>query len=290
MASISITDEDLSCPVCKGIFRDPVILSCSHSFCEDCVKTSWETRGDRQCPVCRASSEGPAPVLNLHLRNLCETFQQEGNRRGLLCKLHRSELKLFCKDDKQLICLVCRDSKLHDNHNFSPVSEAAAEYMEELKRKLEAIEEAPPACKRAKTTKRDDPAQHIRDELAVVLPSFKEKLDALEKAKETFDETAQHIQVQAQQAEKYIKEVFDLFHHYLRFEEESWISELKEEEEQKSQMMKEKIEKMSREISSLSDTIRAMEEALQSNDVTFQVRNCFSMSVVIWTADALQFL
>ncbi len=46
-----------------------------------------------------------------------------------------------------------------------------------------------------------------------------------------------------------------------------------EEEEQKSQMMKEKIEKMSREISSLSDTIRAIEEEMEADDVTLlQVR------------------
>ncbi|XP_063069976.1 E3 ubiquitin-protein ligase TRIM35-like [Engraulis encrasicolus] len=42
-----------------------------------------------------------------------------------------------------------------------------------------------------------------------------------------------------------------------------------EEEEQKSRIMKEKIEKMSREISSLSDTIRAVEEKIEADDVTF---------------------
>uniref|UniRef100_A0A3B4Y477 Zinc finger RING-type eukaryotic domain-containing protein n=1 Tax=Seriola lalandi dorsalis TaxID=1841481 RepID=A0A3B4Y477_SERLL len=27
--------EDLCCPVCHEVFRDPVLLSCSHSFCKD---------------------------------------------------------------------------------------------------------------------------------------------------------------------------------------------------------------------------------------------------------------
>ena len=48
---------------------------------------------------------------------------------------------------------------------------------------------------------------------------------------------------------------------------------MREEEEQKSQMMKEKIEKMTSEISSLSDTIRAIEEKMGADDITFlQVR------------------
>ena len=51
------------------------------------------------------------------------------------------------------------------------------------------------------------------------------------------------------------------------------LAALREEEEQKSLMMKKKIEKMSREISSLSDTIRAIEKEMEADDVTFlQVR------------------
>ncbi|XP_037392672.1 tripartite motif-containing protein 35-like [Pygocentrus nattereri] len=41
------------------------------------------------------------------------------------------------------------------------------------------------------------------------------------------------------------------------------------EERQKSQMMKEKIEKMSREMEALSDTIRAVEEEMEAEDVSF---------------------
>ena len=56
-----------------------------------------------------------------------------------------------------------------------------------------------------------------------------------------------------------MKEEFEKLHLYLQ-EEEVRIVALREEEKQKSQKMKEKIEEMSRERSSLSDTIRAIEE------------------------------
>lgn len=50
-----------------------------------------------------------------------------------------------------------------------------------------------------------------------------------------------------------------------------------EEEEQKSQMMKEKTEGLSREISTLSDTIKSIEEELRADDISFlQVRLALS--------------
>ncbi|XP_048093224.1 E3 ubiquitin-protein ligase TRIM35-like, partial [Alosa alosa] len=69
--------------------------------------------------------------------------------------------------------------------------------------------------------------------------------------------------------EKQIKEQFAQLHQFLRDEEAARIAALREEEEQKSQMMKEKIEKMYREIVSLSITIKDIEEQINADDITF---------------------
>ena len=90
------------------------------------------------------------------------------------------------------------------------------------------------------------------------------------------------FQTQAQHTEKMIKEEFEKLHQFLRDEEAARIAALREEEEQKSQMMKEKIEKMSREISSLSDTIRAIEEKMGADDITFlQVRTIYTVLTIV---------
>ncbi|XP_023280047.1 zinc-binding protein A33-like [Seriola lalandi dorsalis] len=90
-------EEDLCCPVCHEVFRDPVVLSCSHSFCKDCLQSWWREKPDRPCPVCKRTSKYEPPC-NLVLKNLCEAFLQEREQRSseALCSLHSEKLKLFC--------------------------------------------------------------------------------------------------------------------------------------------------------------------------------------------------
>ncbi|XP_062391175.1 zinc-binding protein A33-like [Sardina pilchardus] len=235
------TEEDFSCPVCRDIFKDPVIMKCSHSVCKVCLQQFWEMKRHQECPICRKRFTNSNPQLNLDLKKLCETFLQERSQRAsagseVLCSLHSEKLKLFCLEDKQPVCVVCRDSREHKNHNFSPLVEVTTDYKEEL-----------------------------RTELA----KLKEKMKKHEETKLTSDETAKHIKTQAQHTEKQIKEEFKKLHQFLRDEEAARIAALREEEKQKSQMMKRRIEKMSRDILFLSDSIRAIEEQISADDITF---------------------
>uniref|UniRef100_UPI0037E87D28 E3 ubiquitin-protein ligase TRIM35-like n=1 Tax=Semicossyphus pulcher TaxID=241346 RepID=UPI0037E87D28 len=234
----SRSEEDLCCPVCQDVFRDPVVLSCSHSFCKDCLKSWWRQRPTRECPVCNRRPSKEEPPCNLVLKNLCEAFLQERDQRASedLCSLHSEKLKLFCLDHQQPVCVICRDSEKHTNHRIRPIDEAAREHKKKLQETLEPL---------------------------------KEKLKVFKQVKVKFDQTAEHIQVQARHTERQIKEQFKKLHQFLEEEEEARMSALREEEEQKSQRMKEKMEALSREIAALSDTVRATEEELRAADVSF---------------------
>ncbi len=133
MASLNVSIEELSCPVCYDIFKTPVLLSCGHSVCKECLKTFWRSKKTQECPVCRRRSSKEDPPPNFALKNLCESFLKErkGSRSSgseEICNLHSEKLRLFCLDDKQLACFVCRDSKQHDNHKFRPISEVVSSH------------------------------------------------------------------------------------------------------------------------------------------------------------------
>ncbi|XP_064197203.1 E3 ubiquitin-protein ligase TRIM35-like [Anguilla rostrata] len=236
----SLLEEELSCPVCSEIFRDPVLLSCSHSFCKACLQQYWEQKESQECPVCRRRSSKAHPLANLSLRNACDAFLKERSQRAkagseVLCSLHSEKLKLFCLDDDDPICVDCLREK-HRNHNFCPIEEAALKYKEKL---------------------------------STALASLQEKLNAFNAVKLICDQTAEHIKSQAQHTERQIKMEFEKLQQFLKDEEAARITALREEEEQKNQMMKEKIEKMTEEISFLSEQIRAIGQELGAEDVSF---------------------
>ncbi|KAM7421823.1 hypothetical protein PAMA_010059 [Pampus argenteus] len=230
--------EDLCCPVCQDVFRDPVVLSCSHSFCKDCLKSWWREKPTRECPVCKRRSSKYEPPVNLVLKKLCESILQDTDQRAseALCTLHSEKLKLFCLDHQQPVCLICRDSEKHTDHRIRPVDEAARQHRKKLEETLEPL---------------------------------KKKLKVFKQVKMEFDQTAEHIKVQARHTETKIKQQFKKLHQFLEEEEEARLAALREEEKQKSQMMKEKMEALSRETAALLHTVRAAEEELRAEDVSF---------------------
>lgn len=125
------SEVDLFCPVCHNIYTDPVMLSCKHSFCNVCLAKYWKKKKNLKCPLCKKRSSKTLPQPNLHLKMLCDRFLVDKNESAaseMFCQLHKEKLKLFCLEDNEPVCVVCRDSKIHSNHKFRPLDEAAEEH------------------------------------------------------------------------------------------------------------------------------------------------------------------
>ncbi len=127
--------EELYCPVCYETFKAPVILTCSHSFCKECLQQFWKIKKTQECPVCRRRSSRDDPPCNLVLKNLCESILKERyqTQRRLsgteeVCSLHGEKLKLFCLEDNEPACVVCFTSQKHINHTVRPISEVVSSY------------------------------------------------------------------------------------------------------------------------------------------------------------------
>ncbi|MBN3298456.1 TRI35 protein, partial [Amia calva] len=241
MAARAVLEDELCCPVCCDVFMDPVVLRCSHSFCKACLDQCWSQNISQQCPLCRRRSSTDKPPPNLTLRNIVESWlKQKGDkppeRTSDLCRRHTEKLKLYCLDDQEAICVVCQTSKKHKLHNCCPVEEATQEF---------------------------------KDELKTALKPMQEKLESFNTCKKVCEKTAGEIKIQAQQTERKIKKEFEELHQFLRDEEAARLAVLREEEELKSLIMEEKIQNLSRRISSLSNTIKAIEKEMRAGDMSF---------------------
>ncbi|XP_051982785.1 E3 ubiquitin-protein ligase TRIM35-like [Xyrauchen texanus] len=238
-------ENDLSCPVCTDVFTDPVLLSCGHSFCGQCIDNHWTSSGSRNCPVCRQVSP-QKPVSNLGLRNACETFLKEKRTErkrdgdgGLECQIHGEKLQLFCQTDDLVICSECQKHE-HRGHKIQPLQDTIRQRKAKLKEAL---------CPTERTL------LTLQNNTAV---------DA---------QISKYIQNQAQQTDRRIREEFKKLHQFLKKEEESRIADLnKEEKEKKGQMER----RMKVRIQSLSGAVREVKNAMKDDDITF-LQNYYSI-------------
>ena len=66
-----------------------------------------------------------------------------------------------------------------------------------------------------------------------------------------------------------MKEEFERFHQFLREEEKNRVAKLREEEENKTQVMCMKLESIKERIAALTDTISQVEKSIRADDVKF---------------------
>ncbi|XP_061112336.1 zinc-binding protein A33-like isoform X2 [Conger conger] len=138
-ATALIPEEELiCCSVCFDIFKEPVVLKCSHSFCRVCLQQCWEEKSSRECPICRRKASMEDPPVNLALRSIVESYlkqktdRETAHKSEARCSLHGEKLLLFCKHDKETLCLVCQTSKKHTNHPVCPVEEAVLDLKSQM--------------------------------------------------------------------------------------------------------------------------------------------------------------
>ncbi|XP_039213130.1 zinc-binding protein A33-like isoform X2 [Crotalus tigris] len=144
---VSSFTEDLLCPICLSLFRDPRMLECGHSFCAPCLEPCIPRE---LCPECRRPFSLHHMTINRALCSLSEKArllkldegaQLSGTGSWYFCEEHEEPLKLFCSQDEAPVCVICRDLPEHRGHDFLPIKNAVQTYQDQLKAFLEPLEE-----------------------------------------------------------------------------------------------------------------------------------------------------
>lgn len=73
-----VLQEELTCPVCLDVYRDPHLLSCGHNFCKNCLDhlKQQAERGRFRCPECRENHRcGTTFQKNFKLANIADDYR-----------------------------------------------------------------------------------------------------------------------------------------------------------------------------------------------------------------------
>ncbi|XP_075434160.1 E3 ubiquitin/ISG15 ligase TRIM25-like [Ascaphus truei] len=101
MASAALSEE-LSCSICLNIYTNPVMLTCGHNFCQDCIAKTFDSQrrsGVYSCPDCRAAfRQRPSLKRNLKLCNIVEHY---------CCSTQPKQ------EETGIFCTYCVDSPVH---------------------------------------------------------------------------------------------------------------------------------------------------------------------------------
>ncbi|XP_072182414.1 uncharacterized protein [Diadema setosum] len=133
MATVhQISSQNLECPICLTLFNQPKSLTCSHTFCKDCLQRISQTQKTITCPICRKETPLPSGDVdklqtNIPLSSLVDEVKVTSPT-CTVCEMdNKSPAVCYCQDCGKYMCKACEKShstwKPFFNHEVVSVSE-----------------------------------------------------------------------------------------------------------------------------------------------------------------------
>ncbi|XP_054834657.1 E3 ubiquitin-protein ligase TRIM7-like [Eublepharis macularius] len=119
-----------------------------------------EDQGGTRSPRERSSSE---PITEREKAQVARWLLQAGAGGEMVCKKHQEPLKVFCKEDRAVLCLVCDKSRQHRSHTVLPLEEAAEEYKNEIHTQLQSLKTEKHAAQNYKVTLQMCTAKYLEE-------------------------------------------------------------------------------------------------------------------------------
>ncbi|XP_044312056.1 LOW QUALITY PROTEIN: E3 ubiquitin-protein ligase TRIM50 [Varanus komodoensis] len=135
--SVDQLEDQLLCPICLELFKEPLMLQCGHSLCKSCMvlAAAGDVARPFLCPVCRTPVDCSSSPPNVDLDRIIQLLLQStdsSDPNEECCPLHRDTLKHFCEQDQEVICGSCCIFGVHQHHKIIPVTTVYSRMKEEL--------------------------------------------------------------------------------------------------------------------------------------------------------------
>ena len=133
---VKMATDNLSCPVCYQLFKNPKYLPCHHSYCEQCLE-KMQVQSKIICPECRKEAIVPPGGVkdldnNFFINRLVDEFilkrKVEGEEEVKCDECHGEDpVVAFCPDCTLFLCHVCNEyhkrSVKSRSHGIVPLTE-----------------------------------------------------------------------------------------------------------------------------------------------------------------------
>ena len=135
-AEVKKAQNNLTCPVCYQLFKNPKYLPCYHSYCEGCLE-KMQVRSKIICPECRKEAKVPAGGVkelpnNFFINRLVDDLilkkKVDGEQEVKCDECNEDDpVVSFCPECNSFLCLTCNDyhkrSKKYFSHDVVPLTE-----------------------------------------------------------------------------------------------------------------------------------------------------------------------
>ena len=154
-AEVKKAQNNLTCPVCYQLFKNPKYLPCYHSYCEGCLE-KMQVQSNIICPECRKEAKVPAGGVkelpnNFFINRLVDDLilkkKVDGEQEVKCDECNEDDpVVSFCPECNSFLCLTCNDyhkrSKKYFSHAVVPLTELKSNKDAPIQAKLKI-----PLCK-----------------------------------------------------------------------------------------------------------------------------------------------
>ncbi|XP_068102624.1 E3 ubiquitin-protein ligase TRIM39-like [Hyperolius riggenbachi] len=286
MASASL-GEELSCSICLSLYREPVTLTCGHSFCRDCIMTVLETQKASgkvySCPECRAEYPNhPLVEKNRKLSNIVENFtamQEKPEVRCTFCVDALVPAVKTCQQCETSMCVkhLAAHNQTVDHVLVEPTSSLQNKKCSSHKKLLEyyCTEDSTCLCvscclvgthKGHQVELLEEASEKKKEELRHVLKNMAPKGRIYEEKIQSLQDHKRKAQEKAADEKKRVTALFEDIRRQLEVHEMKVLNEITRQEEQISQSVSDCIQHLETQGGELSRKMARIEKMCNMTD------------------------